>query len=159
MLYQIDFYLMHLQTTDKLLASRCSKCICFVTWIFRRKKVSGWHLEPGALESCILLKTLIFYAQTLLPAESRGGAHYWNFEAHPASLSKNRLSSTTCGEELHKIFKDWQNKKDFVKKHQKSSKKLSDLRFWPFLTFKWPQNSNLTLSAKNNLGVPKIFLS
>ncbi len=40
--------------------------------------------------------------------------------------------------------------KDRPKKHQK----LSD---FAFLTSKWPQNSNLTLSSQHNLGVPKIF--
>ncbi len=36
------------------------------------------------------------------------------------NTNKNRLSSTTCGEELQKIGKDWQSLKDFVKKTQKS---------------------------------------
>ncbi len=34
---------------------------------------------------------------------------------------------------------------------------LSDFCFWPFLTFKWPQNSNLTWSAPHNFGLPEIF--
>ena len=32
--------------------------------------------------------------------------------------NKNRLSSTICGEELQKIFKDWRSLKGLVKKHQ-----------------------------------------
>ena len=43
--------------------------------------------------------------------------------------NKNRLSSTTCGEELQKIFKDWQIFKGFCQKAPKKSLILSDLRF------------------------------
>ena len=70
--------------------------------------------------------------------------------------NKNRLSSTTCGEELQKISKIGKVSKDFVKKPKKSPI-LSDLRFWPFLTSKWHQNSNLTWSTQHSMGVPEIF--
>ncbi len=43
--------------------------------------------------------------------------------------NKNRLSSTTCSEELQKIFKDWQSFKGFCQKAPKNSLILSDLRF------------------------------
>ena len=34
--------------------------------------------------------------------------------------NKNRLNSTTCGEELQKIFKDWQSFKGLCQKEQKN---------------------------------------
>ncbi len=43
--------------------------------------------------------------------------------------NKNRLSSTTCGEELQKIFKDWQSFKGLSQKEPTKSPILSDLRF------------------------------
>ena len=43
--------------------------------------------------------------------------------------NKNRLSSTTCGEELQKFFKDWQSFKELCQKAPKKSPILSDLRF------------------------------
>ncbi len=46
--------------------------------------------------------------------------------------NKNRLSSTTCGEELQKIFKDWQIFKGFC---QKAPKKFTDFKRFAFLTF------------------------
>ncbi len=47
--------------------------------------------------------------------------------------NKNRLSSTTCGEELQKIFKDWQslNKRTL----SKSTKKVTEFKRFAFLTF------------------------
>ncbi len=71
--------------------------------------------------------------------------------------NKNRLSSTTCGEDSQKIFKDWQSLKGLCQKAPKKSPILSDSRFWPFLSSKWPQNSNLTWSLQHNLGVPEIL--
>ena len=47
--------------------------------------------------------------------------------------------------------------KDFIKKVPKRFTDLEQFVFWPFLTSKWPQNSNLTWSTQHNLGVPKIF--
>ena len=43
--------------------------------------------------------------------------------------NKNRLSSSTCGEELRKIFKISKVSKNFVKKLQRKSPILSDLSF------------------------------
>ncbi len=45
--------------------------------------------------------------------------------------NKNRLSSTTCGEELQKISKIGKVSKDFVKK----TKKITDFKRSAFLTF------------------------
>ena len=46
--------------------------------------------------------------------------------------NKNRLSSTTCGEELQKIFKDWQSFKEL---YQKVPKRFTDFKRFAFLTF------------------------
>ncbi len=80
------------------------------------------------------------------------------------NTNKNRLSSTvegkihgstTCGEELQKIFKYCQRFKGLYQKVPI----LIDLCFGPFFTSKWPQNKSLTWSAQHNLWVPKIFNS
>ncbi len=49
-----------------------------------------------------------------------------------ARKDKNRLSSTTCGEELQKIFKDWLI---FNGLSQKAPKKFTDFKRFAFLTF------------------------
>ncbi len=75
-------------------------------------------------------------------------------------FNKNRLCSTTCGGDLQKNFKVFlkninkvlYNTRNFIFVFR------AILRFWPFLTFSWPQNSNLTWSAQLNLGVPNFFL-
>ncbi len=48
-----------------------------------------------------------------------------------SNLNKNRLSSTTCGEELQKIYKDWQSFKALCQKQQK----ITDFKQFAFLTF------------------------
>ncbi len=61
--------------------------------------------------------------------------------------NKNRLGSTTYGEEFQKIGKDWQR---FLKKHQRYSSIMSDLRFWPLNDHKtqvWPDPPNVILGC------------
>ncbi len=52
-----------------------------------------------------------------------------------AFLNKNRLSSTTCGEELQKIIKVWQSFKELSKKYQKIDN-FKQFAFDLFLTSK-----------------------
>ena len=51
--------------------------------------------------------------------------------------NKNRLSSTTCGEELHKIFKDWQsfNNWQSFKGLSKIPKRFTDFERFAVFTF------------------------
>ncbi len=51
-------------------------------------------------------------------------------------MNKNRLSSTTCGEELQKIAKDWQNFKGLCQKDPKNHQFKAICVFLPFLTSK-----------------------
>ncbi len=50
---------------------------------------------------------------------SSNNNNYYN-SSSSSSKNKNRLSSTTCGEELQKIYKDGKSFKGFVKNNQKN---------------------------------------
>ncbi len=65
------------------------------------------------------------------PLPTRGG-EFVTIGLHFGDWNKNRLSSTTCGEELQKIFKDWQSFKGL---YQKVPKRFSDFKQFVFLTF------------------------
>ena len=78
----------------------------------------------------------------------------WSLPSTAAALQEDLLASKqeqTKFDDLRRgITKDFQRLAKF-------QAILSDLRFWPFVTSKWPQNSNLTWSVQHNLGVPEIF--
>ena len=90
------------------------------------------HLSFYFKTSCLLDPPSLYFPPPPPPPSSEGsyiGADFPREWVRKGRENKNRLSSTTCGEELQKIFKDWQSFKEFIKKYQKDSPILSDLRF------------------------------
>ena len=128
-------------------ARNCKKNIKLEKARARRFQGSkGSRLEKNRLDPVLFLEWIL-----------RRGCVKTDLE-NSEEKNKNRRSSTSCGKELQKIFNDWQSVKGLYQKVPKRFTDLSDLCFWPFLTSKWAQKSNLTWSAQHNLGVPKIFI-
>ncbi len=76
------------------------------------------------------------------------------------SKSSIKQEQTKFADLQRGITEDFQWLAKFQRTLSKSTKNLpisSNLRFWPFLTSKWPPNSNLTWSAQHNLGVSETF--
>ncbi len=116
------------------------------------RRPESWSVKAPTNSNAMRKKNIVFVSPSKIRITGGRGGGYC------ATINKNRLTSTTCGKELQKTFKDWQRLKGLYQKVPKKSIS-SDLRFWPLSTSKRPQNPNLTWPAQHNLGVPKIFNS
>ena len=81
----------------------------------------------------------------------------WKMHGEQVAVKQEQTRFDDLRRGFTEDFKRLAKFKGLCQKAPKKSPILSDSRFWPFLTSKWPQNSNLTWSAQHNLGVPEIF--
>ena len=92
-----------------------------------RRQERGWRKRKEGKCCLILLSSFLSFPDVL----SLAGECF--FPPPLRNKNKHRLGSTTCGEELQKIFKDWQSLKGLC---LKAPKKLNDFKPIAFLT--WP---------------------